>query len=90
MKDFKTVLAKDALVILALALALVTTLSSCGTEITYPNLEYNHSEVVYDIRNRTILLREGYMLSDGNPYNIVETDAGYDMVLHFVPSEDEG
>ena len=62
----------------------VTTLSSCGTKITYPYLEYRNSSFNFDILNKTILLDDGYVLNDGNAYETVETKSGYDLVIHFV------
>lgn len=62
----------------------VTMLSSCGTKITYPHLEYRNSSFNFDILNRTILLEDGYVLNDGNAYEMVETESGYDLIIHFV------
>lgn len=34
--------------------------------------------------NDYIPLQEGYILNDGYKYDIIETEGGYDLVLHFV------
>ena len=34
--------------------------------------------------NDYIPLQEGYTLNDGYRYDIIETEDGYDLVLHFV------
>lgn len=59
-------------------------LSSCGTKITYPLIEYRNSSYNFDIANKTILLKEGYVLNEANSYNIIETENGYDIILHMV------
>lgn len=68
-----------------LALASMFLLSACDAEkITYPHIEYRNSSYNFDIANRIILCDSGYELSDNNPYDTVETEDGYDLVLHFV------
>ena len=74
---------KKILITLALPIFAII-LSSCGTKITYPHLEYRNSSYNFDILNRTILLEDGYVLNDGNAYEIVETESGYDLVIHFI------
>lgn len=58
-------------------------LTSCGTKVTYPHLEYWNSSYQFDISNKTILLEEGSVLDSGHPYDIEETKDGYDIVFHF-------
>lgn len=55
-----------------------------ATTISYPCLQYKNSSYYNDVLNRTILLDGAFMLDDGNSYDIVKTENGYDMVLHFV------
>ena len=59
-------------------------LTSCGTKITYPLIEYRNSNYNFDIANRTILLKDGYVLDGADSYNIIETENGYDIVLHMI------
>lgn len=59
-------------------------LTSCGTKITYPLIEYRNSSYNFDIANKTILLEDGYVLDEANSYNIIETKNGYDIVLHII------
>lgn len=72
-------------VTIALILVSVFLLTACDTEkITYPHIEYRNSSYNFDIANRIIRCDSGYELSDNNPYDTVETEDGYDLVLHFV------
>ena len=77
------------------SLLLVLTLCSCadgaGRSINpeYPKLEYANSTWRFDPYNREIKLVDGFYLDEGHSYDIVETDAGYDLVLHFIASEVE-
>lgn len=72
------------LVAIILALFCVILLAACeATKITYPYIQYRKSSSDFDIKNRIILLDEGYYLDDGHPYDMVETESGYDLVLHF-------
>lgn len=72
-------------VAIALVLVSMFLLTACDAEkITYPHIEYRNSSYNFDIANRIILCESGYELSDNNPYDIVETADGYDLVLHFV------
>lgn len=69
-------------------LLMAVSLSACGTKITYPHVEYRNSTSNYDILNRTILLEEGYALDEGHAYDIIETESGYDLTLHFIKDTD--
>ena len=42
-----------------------------------------------DPYNREIPVQNGYILDEGNSYEVVETDGGYDLVLHFVKGGNE-
>lgn len=77
--------ASRKVVAIALVLVSVFLLTACDAEkITYPHIEYRNSSYNFDIANRIIRCDSGYELSDNNPYDIVETEDGYDLVLHFV------
>lgn len=41
----------------------------------------------FDEYNRTIVLDDGYVLNGGHSYDIVETEDGYDLILHFVEEQ---
>lgn len=56
----------------------------CTGESTYPQLEYRNSSYNYDKLNKTISLKKGYILNDVVPYSMVETEIGYDVVIHFI------
>ena len=53
-------------------------------EEPYPYIKYQHNMWEFDSNNRTIEVRDGYILDQGHSYDIVETENGYDIVLHFV------
>lgn len=55
----------------------------------YPVLRYRNSEYNMDPYNREIPVQDGYILDEGNSYEVVETDSGYDLVLHFVEGSNE-
>lgn len=80
--------------LLALCISLVLVLAGCtasGQSITptYPRIEYRNSTYNFDPYNREIPIPEGYVLNEGYSFDIIETDAGCDVVLHFVESEDK-
>ena len=66
-------------------------LSGCksGRDISteYPRLEYRNSSYNLDSYNREIAVDDGFVLDEGHSYDIVETEEGYDIVLHFVEKE---
>lgn len=74
---------KKILLIIVLLL-FAASATACGTKVTYPYLEYRNSSYNFDILNKTILLEDGFSLNDGNPYDIIDRDDGYDLVIHFV------
>lgn len=53
------------------------------TEV-YPYIEYRNSSFNFDSKNEKIEIIEDYVLNQGNSYEWVETENGYDLVLHFV------
>ena len=50
----------------------------------YPYIEYRNSSFNFDTKNEKIEIIEDYVLNQGNSYEWVETENGYDLVLHFV------
>lgn len=60
---------------------LLLTLAGC-TSVKFPRLVYQPTEWKTD--NKYIPLQDGYILNDGYRYDIIETEDGYDLVLHFV------
>ena len=55
----------------------------------YQLLRYRNSDYNMDPYNREIPVQDGYILNEGNSYEVVETDSGYDLVLHFVKGDNE-
>lgn len=60
-----------------------------NTEPKYPRLEYRNSSYNFDPFNREIQIEDGFILDEGHSYDFVETDSGYDVVIHFVPRDGE-
>jgi hypothetical protein len=54
------------------------------TAKTYPYVEYRNSAYNFDPLNREIPVKEGCVLNEGHSFDVVETDEGYDIVLHFI------
>ena len=79
--------------ILPLVLCVVL-LSGCSSgrivRTTYPYLAYRNSSYNFDKYNRKLDITDGYVLDEGHSYDIVETDGGYDVVLHFVKLNKDG
>ena len=68
--------------------AMLVLLAGCksGRDINpeYPRIVYRNSAYNFDPFNREIPVKAGFMLDEGNSYDITETDSGYDIVIHFV------
>lgn len=75
---------------LFLALTLCGCTDGAGRSISgsYPRLEYRNSAYNLDPYNREIAVEDGFYLDEGHTYDVVETDSGYDLVLHFVECEE--
>lgn len=58
--------------------------NSSNTKDEYPYILYQHSILTIDEDNRKIDVQDGYILNQGHSYDVVETEDGYDIVLHFV------
>ena len=50
----------------------------------YPYIEYRNSSLNFDADNRKIEIIDGYILDQGNSYEWIETENGYDLIIHFV------
>lgn len=50
----------------------------------FPYLEYLNSGYRFDDQNQLIRLPDGYVLNQGHSYDIVETDVGYDVIIHLI------
>lgn len=57
-------------------------------ELKYPHIEYRNSSFNMDPLNREIKVEDGYVLDEGHSFDVVETDEGYDIVLHFIKEMD--
>lgn len=79
-------------ILLVFCISLLLVLTGCTSSEqsitpTYPHIEYRNSTYNFDPYNREISIPEGYVLDEGHSFDIVETDAGYDVILHFVESK---
>ena len=73
---------KSLVFILAILIALL--LSGCEYVLDeYPCVEFCASNYRYDRRNKMIVLDRDSCINDSNPYDIVETETGYNLILHF-------
>lgn len=64
--------------ILVLSLLMLT-----GCTEKWPRIIYQNTSYRFDEYNRTIVLDDGC----GHSYDIVETEDGYDLILHFVEEQ---
>jgi hypothetical protein len=77
------------LLIIPLVLVLVGCRNSNGQTFNeylsevYPRIEYRNSSYNFDANNREITVLDGYVLDQGNSYEWVETEDGYDLIIHF-------
>lgn len=75
------------IVIFGVLFVLLFSLTGCnaGRNVLeeYPLLQYRNSAYNFDPYNREIPIEDGYMLSEGHSYDIVKTEEGYDIILHF-------
>lgn len=57
---------------------------------SYPHIVYRNSSYNFDQYNRFFEVRDGFLLDEGHTFDIVETECGYDLILHFVKEEQDG
>ena len=55
----------------------------------YPYIEYRNSSLNFDTKNEKIKVIDGYILNQGNSYEWVETEGGYDLIIHFVKENEK-
>lgn len=63
--------------ILVLSLLMLT-----GCTEKWPRIVYQPTYWTFD--NRIIDIDDGYVLDDGHSYDVIETETGYDLILHFI------
>ena len=73
-----------AIVMFAIVTSIMTLLCGCSSE-EYPYITYHESIWVKD--NKTIYLDDTYVPNDGHLYDVIETEDGYDLVIHFVNND---
>lgn len=75
---------KKFAILLALA-TLLAMLTGCGLpDDRVPYIKYVATGYRFDPDNVSVNIEDGCTLSPGHPYDIVETDGGYDLVFHVV------
>lgn len=78
-------------IICAILLLQVLLMSGCeagiDTSPKYPTLVYRNSAYNFDPYNREIAVPDGFILDEGYSYDTVQTDKGYDIILHFTEDE---
>lgn len=50
----------------------------------YPVIKYYNSAYTFDASNQRIDIPSGFVLDQGHSYDIVETDNGFDIIIHVV------
>ena len=50
----------------------------------YPKIEYRNSSYNFDADNRKIEIPDGYVLNQGNSFEWVKTEDGYNLIIHFM------
>ena len=65
--------------ILVLSLLMLT-----GCTEKWPRIIYQNTSYRFDEYNRIIDINDGYILDGGHSYDVVETEDGYDLILHFI------
>lgn len=66
--------------ILVLSLLMLTGCTGKGEN--WPRIVYQPTYWTFD--NRIIDIDDNYTLDDGHSYDVVETEDGYDLILHFI------
>lgn len=76
---------------LIIAVLLLLALCGCesGKDISphYPRIEYLNSSYNFDPFNREITVDDGFVLDEGHSFDFIQTENGYDVVLHFVKED---
>lgn len=80
---------KKFVVVMLITILTTITLSGCSAfEEDYPYIRYQNdiwNDGTYD---RHIKVPDGYIINDGHSYDVVETEDGFDIVFHFVTTDD--
>ena len=58
-------------------------------EAKYPRLEYMREYGELDLKLKQLYTHHGIRMDDGHRFDIVKTDSGYDIILHFLKESDE-
>ena len=69
---------------IVLLCVLLFTLTGCSDDhrMWEADILYRPTNLKFD--NVKIKVKDGYVLNKGHQYDVVETESGYDLVLHFV------
>ena len=67
---------------IVLVCALLLSLTGCGEGSWKADILYRPTHLRED--NVRIKVKAGYVLNQGHQYDVIDTENGYDLVLHFV------
>lgn len=67
---------------------LIISLSGCGAKTPYPYIKVQNNCWSYSSYNRKIDVGSDYVMSQSHSYDIVETEQGVDVVIHFTDKEE--
>lgn len=71
-------------IFICINLLILSLLMLIGCTEKWPRIVYQNTSYKFDEYNRIIVLENGYVLNGGHSYDIVETEDGYDLILHFI------
>lgn len=74
-------------VVAIIALSVSMVVCFVGSFFQDPYISYHNSNFRFDEKNRKIEIADGYVMDEGHSYEWVETESGYDLVIHFVKGE---
>lgn len=74
------------LICLLSAVLIIVLLSGCED---YPLIRYHDSSYNLNRNNREITIKDGYTLNQAHSYDVIETENGYSITLHFVKEDTE-
>ena len=69
-------------IFICIILSLLMLTGCTGKRGNWPRIVYQPTYWTFD--NRIIDIDDNYILDDGHSYDIVETEDGYDLILHFI------
>lgn len=80
------------IIMLVCCLCFLLLLMGCGDMwyTRFPRFEYQNSSYRFDDDNLVVTLEPGEKLSHSHPYDLEQTDDGYDITFHIVAQDGDG